>query len=186
MEEEQNPPEEATSSNENINGQLARENEGREEYIEETNTQIPPHLNLEEIFDNENEENEIFENMENEILDESEGIDHTQPHPSNQNDKTIYEKNWEIEYKNCPTFKEMWENSQNGVWEKSIQIFGDKMYLNDMLCVPLGLQKLMINEHHEFLGHVGSTRLWTHMEIKYLWANEKLAKKILLTSHKIL
>ena len=74
----------------------------------------------------------------------------------------------------------MWENARNGIFEEGTQIFKDRMYSYEKLCIPYGLQDLMIDEHHKFLGHVGGTRLWNHMDIRYAWAHETLAKQFSL------
>ena len=70
------------------------------------------------------------------------------------------------EYKKCPIYAGIWQKTHtpNAEWPKGIKVFGDRMYFDDRLCIPLSLQKAWIREHHAFLGHVGPERLWYHLE----------------------
>ena len=51
------------------------------------------------MINDENKETENFEKIGNNILDENEGIDHTQAHTSNQNNNTIWGGNGETNVK---------------------------------------------------------------------------------------
>ena len=51
------------------------------------------------------------------------------------------------------------------------------MFLEERLCVPLCFQNEVIQETHEFLGHVGHERVWKHMLLRYAWADEKSAQQ---------
>jgi hypothetical protein len=61
-------------------------------------------------------------------------------------------------------------------WPPGVKLFGDKMYLKELLCVPLGLQMKLIRDHHSFLGHCGFQRLWDHMMVNFEFADLKSAK----------
>jgi hypothetical protein len=50
------------------------------------------------------------------------------------------------------------------------------MFLEEKLCVPLTFQEIVVQENHEFLGHVGPEKVWKHMVLRYAWADEKTAR----------
>ena len=62
-------------------------------------------------------------------------------------------------------------------WPTCVKLFKDKMYLEERLCVPMGLQNKLVRDHHSFLGHVGFHRLWEHMLIRFAFADQGEAKK---------
>ena len=80
-------------------------------------------------------------------------------------------------YLSCPTWKESWKKCQLGVdWPSGIKILKGQMFLEEKLCIPLCFQKQVVQENHEFLGHVGHERVWKHMSLRYAWADEKMAQ----------
>lgn len=92
---------------------------------------------------------------------------------------SIWEENWEGHYQDCPVWCEKFEAALGFVndWPTGIKKFGDKMYFEEKLCVPTSLQNWLIREHHSFQGHVGFTRQWPNMSVRYAWADEAQAKE---------
>ena len=91
----------------------------------------------------------------------------------------LWERDWGKEYEVCPRWQKEFSATQTPqeVWLEGIKLFHDKMYKEELLCVPLPLQEKLIRDHHSFLGHVGFQRLWDHMSLRYEWAELGLAKK---------
>jgi hypothetical protein len=89
--------------------------------------------------------------------------------------------NWDCvaEYKKCPGFGMIWHacHTPELQWPRAIKIFGNRMYNQEKLCVPWGLQRAYIRDYHAFLGHVGPDRLWYHFEPTTDFASMENAKK---------
>ena len=103
-----------------------------------------------------------------------------QPHivTNPQVDLPVWERHWGDLYLTCPTWKESWEKTQSGVeWPSGIKVFKGQMFLEERLCIPLCIQNEVVQETHEFLGHVGHERVWKHMILRYVWADDKKAQK---------
>jgi hypothetical protein len=91
--------------------------------------------------------------------------------------KSVWESDWGSAYTSCPTWKEIWSQTQtNSSWPPGIKVFKGQMFLQEKLCVPFDFQNHVVQENHEFLGHVGAERTWKHMMLRYAWANEKSAQ----------
>lgn len=102
-----------------------------------------------------------------------------QPRGGEQNlgNASIWVRNWARDYEICPRWGNTWKDFQSGGWQTGFQVFKDRMFFEDRLCVPLSLQNWVVKDCHEFLGHVGSDKLWAHIEYRYSWANKSEAKK---------
>ena len=91
--------------------------------------------------------------------------------------KSVWECDWGEAYTHCPTWKTQWEATSDGSgWPKGIKVLGNRMYFQELLCVPLQFQKFVVQENHDFLGHVGPDKSWHHICLRYAWADEKSAK----------
>ena len=92
--------------------------------------------------------------------------------------KSLWECQWGKFYLQCPTWKEKWEKTlSENEWPEGVKVLKGQMFLEEKLCIPLCLQNLVIQENHEFLGHVGYEKVWKHMALRYAWANEKEAQQ---------
>ena len=110
--------------------------------------------------------------------DESEeGEAHPQIVTTPEDGRPVWERSWAAAYLNCPTWKEKWEKTRTSTeWPGGIKVFNQRMFLEEKLCVPLCFQNGVIQENHEFLGHVGHEKNWQHMGLRYAWADEKQAQ----------
>ena len=86
---------------------------------------------------------------------------------------------WGERYLRCPKWQVRYSETQDADcdWPKGYQIFGGRMYLKGKLCIPLSLQEPWIRESHVFAGHVGSQRLWDHLQKQYEWSDGDKAKR---------
>ena len=84
----------------------------------------------------------------------------------------VQEANWVDFYLRCPVFAILWLNTHTAgaVWPKGIRVAKGRLYQNDKLCIPTGLQKPWIREYHAFSGHVGPDRLWDHLALNFEFA----------------
>ena len=91
---------------------------------------------------------------------------------------------WEEAYKKCSGWSSVWKQVQdsqsdrNVPWPSGIQVHDGRLYKDQKLLVPISLQKSFIKQHHEFLGHVGFERLWSHISHRFGWSNDIEAKKM--------
>jgi hypothetical protein len=89
----------------------------------------------------------------------------------------LCESDWGEAYPNCPTWGPYWEaTKQLTGWPRGIKVFGHHMFFEEKLCVPLQFQPFIIQENHEFLGHVGPDKSWESIRLRFAWADEKRAK----------
>ena len=85
--------------------------------------------------------------------------------------------------KRCPQFSTVWKQVQgsqvnrNVPWPSGIQVHDGRLYKDQKWLVPSSLQKGFIRQHHDFLGHVGFERLWSHISHRFSWANDHEAKR---------
>jgi hypothetical protein len=89
----------------------------------------------------------------------------------------VWERDWGKAYLHCPTWGERWVKTQSPKdWPTGIKVLNGRMFLEDRLCIPLCFQNDVVQENHEFLGHIGHDRAWKHMLLRYAWADEKHAQ----------
>ena len=93
---------------------------------------------------------------------------------------SIFESNWSKFYKECPTFSDIYKIilSSSSNWELGYKLYDDRLYFQEMLCIPFSLQRKLINSEHDFVLHVGHEKLWEHLCKKYVWSEKKIAKEI--------
>ena len=92
-------------------------------------------------------------------------------------DKSIWECDWAEAYTMCPVWKPKWEATKNvTTWPTGVKLHKNRMFFEEKLCIPTVFQDLVVQENHDFLGHVGPDRSWQHMAHRYAWADEKSAK----------
>eukprot|EP00667_Euglena_gracilis_P000113 EG_transcript_113 len=93
--------------------------------------------------------------------------------------KPVWERDWGEAYSHCPTWKEKWVATKgDSIWPKGFKVLNGQLFFEEKLCVPESFQHLVIQEIHEFLGHVGPEKVWKHMAIRFVWADEKAAKQL--------
>ena len=80
---------------------------------------------------------------------------------------------------NCSEWSDVFLLVQGVVsdWPEGYQFRGGRLIYGGKICVPTPLQERVIYDHHQFLGHVGFSRIWAHMEVRYHWGNNLGAKK---------
>ena len=85
---------------------------------------------------------------------------------------SIWESNWLKFYKECPTWSDVYKIilSSSSNWEPGYKLYDDKLYFQEMLCIPFSLQRKLINSEHDFVLHVGHEKLWEHLCKKYMWS----------------
>ena len=76
----------------------------------------------------------------------------------------LWERVWGIEYEKCPRWSSQLFEIRDGPWPAEFQVFNDRLYYKDKLCVPTCLLDFLIRDQNEFLGHVGGFKLWIRME----------------------
>ena len=169
---------------------LASEQGEGESGFDETNTQVlPPIMSLEDSQDiifglNDSAESDTIQPNEShggdELLQEGDvdELGDGQPPPIDPFVEVLplWERDWGIEYEKCPRWSSQWCEIRDGPWPAEFQVFNDRLYYKDKLCVPTSLLDSLIRDHHEFLGHVGGFKLWKHMENRYFWADSVEAK----------
>ena len=64
-----------------------------------------------------------------------------------------------------------------GEWPTGYGFSGSYLLDGTKIALPLGLQPILIRQHHEFMVHVDFARLWHHMDLKFSWADRSEAKK---------
>ena len=87
---------------------------------------------------------------------------------------------WTAEYESCPIWSETWKATLEPYqlnWPKGIHVTKGRMFLNDKLCIPEAIMKPWIRAHHAFMGHVGSERIWAHMETRFVFSDPRAAKQ---------
>ena len=90
----------------------------------------------------------------------------------------VWKREWDKAYLTCPTWRKRWEETRSTTeWPRGIRVFDNRMFLDERLCVPLCFQNDVIQENHEFLGHVGHARVSQHMNGRYVWADESKARQ---------
>ena len=68
---------------------------------------------------------------------------------------SVWEKNWGDAYLSCPTWKEKWGKTQSTTeWPHDFKFFNNQMFFEEKLCIPTCFQNDVVQENHEFLGHV--------------------------------
>ncbi len=92
---------------------------------------------------------------------------------------------WGPEYLNCSEWGDVFLLTQGVVpeWPEGSQVMKWKLIFDGKTCVPSPLQEKLIYDHHEFLGHVGFSRLWEHMILRYLFGDILSAKKVCKGGH---
>jgi hypothetical protein len=94
-----------------------------------------------------------------------------------QDGTSVWEQDWGKAYSGCPTWGTKWKETRNiSGWPKDFKVFGNRMFFLERLCVPLQFQPSVVQENHEFLGHVGPDKTWHHMHLRFAWADEKQAR----------
>ena len=58
-----------------------------------------------------------------------------------------------------------------------VTIFKGQMFFEEKLCIPMSFQNEVVQDNHEFGGHVGPERTWKHISLRYSWADEKIAQQ---------
>ena len=108
--------------------------------------------------------------------DEAGGRPGTSPEPP----ISIWTLDWGPEYMNCSEWSDIFFLVQGVVsdWPTWYQFRGGQTYVwwENLRAHPL--QEMVIYDHHQFLRHVGFSRIWAHMEVRYHWGNNLGAKKI--------
>ena len=91
----------------------------------------------------------------------------------------VWEDNWDEAYFTCPKWKETYTllHGEKVSWPEGFKIFGDEIYFEERLCIPLSLQKHVIVDHHKSVGHFSGDKLWSQMCHRYIFADDTLAKK---------
>ena len=79
----------------------------------------------------------------------------------------------------CPAWSSTWKATidHEQEWPQGKQKVFGKLFGDDRLCVPTGLQEAWIQEQHKFLGHVGFHRLWETVEGRFFWADGSAARE---------
>jgi hypothetical protein len=91
--------------------------------------------------------------------------------------KSVWERDWAVAYSECPFWKEIWLATQKkDEWPKGVKVHKDRMFFEERLCVPFSFQEFIVQEIHEFLGHVGPEKVWNFMTLRYAWADSKGAR----------
>ena len=92
--------------------------------------------------------------------------------------KSVWEVDWGTEYVKCPIWRDVWNKMHSGgEWPHGFKFFQGHLFLQEKLCVPLGFQDHVLQENHDFLGHVGAQKVWSHSNLRYRWADEKRAQR---------
>lgn len=101
------------------------------------------------------------------------------PKPAEVKFSEVWDVDWGHEYEKCPRWGPVYRAVRDGTadWPKDVKFFHRKILLKEAWCIPWTLQEPIIREYHTFLGHVGFSRLWKAMELKYAWADADSAKK---------
>ena len=101
------------------------------------------------------------------------------PTPPDCKDPQALQTGWKDFYEECPYWSDYWVATQDASmeWPKAIKVFDGRMFWEEKLCVPMGLQKLWIRENHAALGHVGPTKLWPELRLRATFADTQTAEK---------
>jgi len=86
---------------------------------------------------------------------------------------------WGYEYKKCSIWAKIWEECHDplALWPEGYRILNNKLYFQEKLVIPAQLQEMVIQEYHQFMGHLGGEKLWKVLEIKFLFAKTLECKK---------
>ena len=101
------------------------------------------------------------------------------PHPSpiiRPYRKTIMDQNWDTYYSRCPIYREIWQIAKgelNKPWPEELRVYGDKLYLQELLCVPEELIAPIVIAHHASSGHLGVDKLIKECRRRYIIRDEK-------------
>ena len=83
------------------------------------------------------------------------------PKPAGIHFSKVWEVDWVHEYEKCPRWGPVHRAVQGATadWPKDVKVLNGKIYLKELLCIPHGLQEVVIREFHTLLGHPGFDRL---------------------------
>ena len=101
------------------------------------------------------------------------------PKPAVTDFTKLWDLDWGPEYAKCPRWGSVYRavKGETADWPKGVKFLQNKVYLEEVLCVPWSLQEAIVREYHTFMGHVGFQRLWKAMEIQFKFANREAALK---------
>jgi len=104
------------------------------------------------------DEEEQMENVDTEMDSDTGGLAAPQSpeHPDFENvsrsfsdsvnPQDLMEDNWDRFYRECPNWCDTWEATQKPkgwIWPVCVKVFEGRMYLNEKLCIPGPLQKIV-------------------------------------------
>ena len=87
----------------------------------------------------------------------------------------ILQTNWASHYESDEYFGDVWRQAHDPdvrEWPKGIQIYHDKMYLNQRLCVPADIADIVMAAHHLVSGHCGTNKLMKSLSTRYEFASD--------------
>ena len=90
--------------------------------------------------------------------------------------------NWDAEYKKCPVWKIIWKECHEPLtlWPEGYRVLKEKLYFQERLTIPSQFQEMVIQEYHQFMGHLGGEKLWKVMLLKFVFAKPVECKKYIM------
>ena len=82
---------------------------------------------------------------------------------------SVMDADWATAYANSACWAADWQlvNAPGPDWPKGVKVFGNKMFLEEKLCVPEDFVPRVVREHHEAVGHVVGKRFLSELTRRY-------------------
>ena len=93
----------------------------------------------------------------------------------------VMNESWVMHYEACATFGEFWKLTQGVTdhWPVGYKVFCQKLFHCERLCVPQGLVKRVLTEHHINNAHVGVERLFKDAELRFEFPTGTQVRQVL-------
>ena len=92
---------------------------------------------------------------------------------------------WDHFYRQCPRWGTMWvaTHTPGDEWPNGVHLHAGRMFTDNRLCIPMGLDRLWVRHAHAQLGHAVFKRLWDQLELQYAWGNAMRQRSMLSGWH---
>ena len=89
--------------------------------------------------------------------------------PPTETPHSVLDISWATDYENSLSFSGIWKATQDPTspWPARIQLHGNKLYLNNKLCVPENLLHRVLWSFHISSGHMGITKFLREIEHRF-------------------
>ena len=101
--------------------------------------------------------------------------------------RSVLDEEWDVEYRRSPLFTNIYrrvKGETEGLWPSDIKIYKNKLYHQELLCVPKEKLPRVVQEQHVASGHVGVDRLMEECGRRYFMEGLENLKKYCVDAKK--